>query len=180
MLAARLRRIGVDGDGLIWVTGGERLPKSAVAALIGDGRAAGLAVVIGTASAAAAADLTGLAATLLVHRITDPFEAVTLGQALAGVSGVSGISPAPSAAPPGAGGVGADAGGAPSGPERLAPRPAPSGGILPSLGRGEFVLAVSGPRRRLETRGRLVPARLPRRPAAGQERLWRRLRYDPA
>ena len=37
-LAAGLRRIGVDGDGLIWVTGGERLPANAVAALIGDGR----------------------------------------------------------------------------------------------------------------------------------------------
>ncbi len=81
MLAAGLRRIGVDGDGLIWVTGGERLPKSAVAALIGDGRAGGLAVVIGTASAEAAADLAGLAAALLVHRISDPFQAVPLGPA---------------------------------------------------------------------------------------------------
>ena len=41
-LAAGLRRIGVDGDGLIWVTGGERLPADAVAALAGDGRAGGL------------------------------------------------------------------------------------------------------------------------------------------
>jgi hypothetical protein len=131
MLAAGLRRIGVDGDGLIWVTGAERLPKSAVAALIGDGRAAGLAVVIGTASAEAAADLAGLAAATLVHRISDPFQAVALG-------------------------------------------------LLPSLGRGEFVLAVNGPRRRTVTRGRLVPARLPRPAAAGQERRWRRLRYDPA
>jgi hypothetical protein len=177
MLAAGLGRIGVDGDGLIWVTGGERLPKSAVAALIGDGRTAGLVVVIGTASAEAAADLAGLAATLLVHRITDPFQAVTLGQALAGVTG---ISPGTSAPRPGAGGVGADAGGGPAGAGGLAPRPTPSAGILPTLGRGEFVLAVNGPRRRTVTRGRLVPARLPRPPAAGQERLWRRLRYDPA
>ncbi len=177
VLAAGLGRIGVDGDGLIWVTGGERLAKSAVTALIGDGRAAGLAVVIGTASAEAAADLAGLAAALLVHRITDPFQAVTLGQALAGVTG---ISPGPSAPRPGAGGVGAGAGGAPAAPEGLAPRPTPSAGILPSLGRGEFVLAVNGPRRRLVTRGRLVPARLPRPTAAGRERPWRRLRYDPA
>ena len=76
-LAAGLRRIGVDGDGLIWVTGGERLPKSAVAALIGDGRAAGLAVVIGTSSAEAAADLAGLVAATLVHRISDPSQAVS-------------------------------------------------------------------------------------------------------
>ena len=178
MLAAGLRRIGVDGDGLIWVTGGERLPKSAVAALIGDGRAAGLAVVIGTASAAAAADLTGLAATLLVHRITDPFQAVTLGQALAGVSG---ISPGPSAAPPGAGGAGADAGGAPPGPAGPAPRPAPSARhfAVARSGRvragGERAAAAAGDARAGWCRpGSRDP------PVAGQERLWRRLRYDPA
>jgi hypothetical protein len=76
--------------------------------------------------------------------------------------------------------VGADAGGAQAGPEGLGSRPTPSAGLLPSLGRGEFVLAVNGPGRRKVTRGRLVPARLPRPPAAAQERRWQRLRYDPA
>jgi hypothetical protein len=80
-LAAGLRRIGVDGDALIWVTGGERLTAQAVAALIGDGRAAGLAVMVCAASPAAptaTAELAGLVAVLLVHRIADPSLATTL------------------------------------------------------------------------------------------------------
>jgi hypothetical protein len=50
---------------------------------------------------------------------------------------------------------------------------------LAPLGAGEFVLAVNAPRPRQAELGRLVPARLPR-PAARQERAWRRLRYDAA
>jgi hypothetical protein len=157
-LAAGLRRIGVNGDGLVWVTGCQWLPADAVAALIRDGRAAGLAVLVGAGPPAAAtevAELAGLAGALLVHRIADPSLALALGSAL---TGFSGRSPAEE-------------------PGRLPALPASA---LPSLGRGEFVLAVKGPRRRTVTRGRLVPARLPRPPATGQERLGRRLRYDPA
>jgi hypothetical protein len=77
-LAAGLRRIGVDGDALIWVTGGEGLTAQAVAALIGDGRACGLAVMVGAASPAATAELAGLVAAVLVHRIADPSLATTL------------------------------------------------------------------------------------------------------
>jgi hypothetical protein len=77
-LAAGLRRIGVDGDALIWVTGGERLTAQAVAVLIGDGRACGLAVMVGAASPTATAELAGLVAALLVHRIADPSLATTL------------------------------------------------------------------------------------------------------
>jgi hypothetical protein len=160
-LAAGLRRIGVYGDGLVWITGCEWLSAQAVAALIRDGRAAGLAVLVGAGSPAAAAELSGLAGALLIHRIADRSLALALGPSLAGGSG----RPAGARAmPPGSG---------------RDPIPPMTAGTLLSLGRGEFVLAVNGPRRRLVTRGRLVPARLPR-PAAGQERLWRRLRYDPA
>jgi hypothetical protein len=49
-----------------------------VAALIGDGRASGLAVMVGAASPAATAELAGLVAALLVHRIADPSLATTL------------------------------------------------------------------------------------------------------
>jgi hypothetical protein len=77
-LAAGLRRIGVDGDALIWVTDGERLTAQSVAALIGDGRACGLAVMVGAVSAAATAELAGLVAAVLVHRIADPSLAETL------------------------------------------------------------------------------------------------------
>jgi hypothetical protein len=79
-LAAGLRRIGVDGDALIWVTGGERLTAQAAAALIDDGRASGLAVMVGAASPAATAELAGLVAALLVHRIADPSLAATLAE----------------------------------------------------------------------------------------------------
>jgi hypothetical protein len=157
-LAAGLRRIGVDGDGLVWVTGCEWLSAQAVAALIRDGRAAGLAALIGTGSPAAIADLAGLVGALLIHRIADQSLAATL-------AGVCGISPPVSVLAPGS-------------------DPAPSGtisaGTLRSLGPGEFVLTVNGPRRRLVELGRLVPARLPRPAAVRQERPWRRLRYDPA
>ena len=192
-LAAGLRRIGVDGDGLVWMTGCEWLPADAVAGLIRDGRAAGLAVLVGAGSPAAAtevAELAGLAGAVLVHRIADPSLAVALGAALAGGSGRSpGSGPPSGSGQAPADGARVSAGASGRSPGAAGPRsavsepglrPTPLAGLLPSLGRGEFVLAVHGPGRRTVTRGRLVPARLPRPPAAGQERLWRRLRYDPA
>ena len=158
VLAARLARIGVDGDALVWITGCQWLSAQAAAAVIGDGRAAGLAVLIGAASPAAIANLAGVAGALLIHRIADP----SLAGSLAGAS-------CPSASASGTAlGSGAARG------------QAVSAGALLSLKPGEFVLAANGPRRRLVELGRLVPARLPRAAAARQERPWRRLRYDPA
>jgi len=77
-LAADLRRIGVDGDALIWVTGGERMPGQALAALIRDARGAGLAVLIAAAASATVTDLAGLVAALLIHGISDPSVATSL------------------------------------------------------------------------------------------------------
>jgi hypothetical protein len=152
-LAVGLSRIGVDGDGLIWVTGGERLPADAVAALIGDGRVAGLGVLVGTSSPGTAAQLAPLVDARLILRIADPSLAAILA---------------------------ASAGGQPGGGQPVAGgQPVVSAGALLSLGPGEFVLAVSEPAGRLVALGRLVPARLPR-PAPGRERGWRRLRLDPA
>ena len=165
VLAARLARIGVDGDGLVWITGCQWLSAQAVAALIREGRAAGLAVLIGAGSAAVIADLAGLAGALLIHRIADPSLAGSLAGAACLAAGASGTAPGASGTAPGSG---------------AAPRPAISAGALQSLRQGEFVLAVNGPRRRLVELGRLVPARLPRSAVAPQERPWRRLRYDPA
>ena len=157
-LAAALSRIGVDGDGLIWVTGGERLPADAVAALIGDGRAAGLPVLIGTSSPAAAAQLAPLVDARLILRVADPSLAAILAASAGGQPGPGGL---------------------PAGPKPVPGISAVSAGALLSLGPGEFVLTVSEPARRLVALGRLVPARLPR-PAPGRERGWRRLRLDPA
>jgi hypothetical protein len=136
-LGKNLRRIGVDGDGLVWIPGCDSLPVAALVPLISAGRAVGLPVLMTTTSAAAARELAGFVGVVLVHRLADPTAAADLA-ALAG-------------------------------PRR---RPAP-------LGAGEFVLAVSAPRRRQVELGRLVPARLPR-PAVRRERTWRRLRYDAA
>jgi len=175
-LAASLRRIGVDGDGLVWVTGGERLPASAAAALIGDGHAAGLAVLIGTTSPSAAAELSGLVAAVLALRVVDPSLAATLAARLTWDDG--GHDHNRAAGPGASSAAPADTGRVPS------PVCAVQADELLSLPRGEFLLAVDGPRRRLVERGRLVPARLPRpsaRPAgAGRERWTRRLRDDPA
>jgi hypothetical protein len=175
-LAAGLSRIGVDGDGLVWITGGERLPAKAVDALIGDGRVAGLAVLIGTSSPAAAAQLARLVDARLILRIADPSLAAILAAAAGGQPGAGGQPPTTSLA--GAPGILPGPGGMPAGPEP-ASRPAVSASALLSLGPGEFVLTVSEPTHRLVALGRLVPARLPR-PAVGRERRWRRLRYDPA
>ena len=95
-LAGGLSRIGVDGDGLIWVTAGERLPANAVAALVGDGRDAGLAVLIGTSSPGAAAQLAGLVGARLILRVADPSVAAILAAA-ADVPPVVGGQPAVSA-----------------------------------------------------------------------------------
>jgi predicted aconitase with swiveling domain len=140
-LGRNLRRIGVDGDGLVWIPGCDSLPAAALVPLIGAGGAVGLPVLMTTTSAAVARELAGLVGVVLIHRLADPTAAADMvGQAgLAGLAGPKG-------------------------------RPAP-------LGAGEFVLAVTAPRRRQVERGRLVPARLPR-PVVRQERTWRRLRYD--
>ncbi|HEX4088730.1 MAG TPA: hypothetical protein VHZ33_08425 [Trebonia sp.] len=148
-LAARLRRIGADGDGLIWVTGGERLPGPAVQALIGNGRTSGLAVLISTTSPGAIAELAGQAAASVILRGADPAPAPPGGPAAEPV-GADPLIPAGAAVPPAA---------------------------LPtlSLRPGEFVLAVNAPRPRLVPLGRLVPARLPRLPRSGPGRArgWR-------
>jgi len=139
-LGRNLRRIGVDGDGLVWIPGCDSLPVAALVPLIRGG-AVGLPLLLTTTSAAAARELAGLVGVVLIHRLADPAVAADL----AGLAGLAG----------GAGGVGG------AGPAGSRPRLAP-------LGAGEFVLAVNAPRRRRVELGRLVPARLPR-PAVRHE-----------
>jgi len=154
---------------VVWVPRAERLPPQALAALLRDGAAAGLAVLAGTTSPAAAAELTGLAGTTLIRRVTDPGLAATLA-AQAGTR----LIPAPAAAqragqhqqaaPPATGTMPA---------AELVPSPVLAARSLLMLGPAEFVLAVSAPRPRLVAAARLVPARLPRPPApsaAGRRR----------
>jgi hypothetical protein len=155
-LAADLRRIGVDGDGLVWITGAERLPAPSIATLVHAAGGAGLAVLITTASPTAAMELAGHVAALLIHRIADP----ALAASLAARTGTRLRPGTPSAdAPMVASGMG-DAIPAAG----LVPCPAVPVRTLLSLRPGEFVLAVNAPAGRPATFGRLVPARLP--PAA--------------
>ena len=170
-LGARLRRIGVDGDGLVWVPAAERLPAPVLAALARDGAAAGLPVLAGAESPAAAAALAGTVGALLVHRVTDR----DLADRLAAATGTRLLPAAIAAArtgqpfPAAAGqSYSQPAGQLAEQPTALTPCPVIEPRALLTLRPGEFVLVASVPRRRLVAQGRLVPARLPR--PAGQRR----------
>jgi hypothetical protein len=170
-LAGDLRRIGVDGDALVWVPCGERVPARALGELLRDGPDAGLSVLIGTTSPTAAAELSGIVGTTLIHRLADPGLAASLAArtgtrllprplatALAGQRPDSEHGAAPPArdapAYPGAAVTAAAA-------ADLVPSPVIPARVLLTLGPAEFVLAVSWPRQRLIAPGLMVPARLP-------------------
>jgi hypothetical protein len=164
-LAARLRRLGVDGDGLIWVPSAERLPAPVLAALVSDGAPAGLPVLAGAVSPAVAGELAGCVGALLVHRVTDRDHADVLaaraGTRLlpAAVAAARAGQPLPAPAGQSAGQpVGQSAGQLAA----LTPSPVIEPRALLSLRPAEFVLVASVPRRRMVTQGRLVSARLPR------------------
>ena len=182
-LADGLRRIGVDGDALVWVPHGERVPARAIAPLLRDGPQAGLSVLIGTTSPAAAAELSGLTGTMLIFRVTDR----DLAASLAPRTGTR-VLPAPAAAAlsrqsagPGPGQATAPGPGAilaqlaPPGqltvpgqgavpvPEPdLVPGPLVPAAALLALGEAEFIVTATSPPR-LAATARLVPARLPGR-----------------
>jgi hypothetical protein len=75
-LGVDVRRIGADGDGLVWLYGYEPAPGGPLAGLAGSlvagGAAAGLPVLVTTTSPRAAADLAGPVSVVLVHRLADP------------------------------------------------------------------------------------------------------------
>ena len=84
-LGRNLRRIGVDGDGLVWIPGCDSLPAAALVPLISAGGAVGLPVLMTTTSAAAARELAGLVGVVLIHRLADP-------SAAAGLAGLVGLA----------------------------------------------------------------------------------------
>ena len=75
-LGVDVRRIGADGDGLVWLYGYEPASGGPLAGLAGSlvagGAAAGLPVLVTTTSPRAVADLAGLVSVVLVHRLADP------------------------------------------------------------------------------------------------------------
>ncbi len=169
-LGEDLRRIGVDGDGLIWLHGWDPHSAGTLRGLVASGTAAGLPVLVSSTSPAAA-DLAGMMNAVLIHRVSDGAAAACLAartgtrmapgsQSAPGAPGVPGAQGAPGV--PGAHGVPDAAAGRPG----LIPRPAVPAQTLMSLPPGRFVLAVNSPRPRLVHPAQLVPARLPR--GAGQ------------
>ncbi|HET9080479.1 MAG TPA: hypothetical protein VFO01_08180 [Trebonia sp.] len=149
-LAADLRRIGVDGDALVWVPRGELVPAQALAELLRGTCRAGVSVLIGTTSPGTAAELSGLTGTALIYRVADR----DLAARLATRAGTW-LLPASAAATP----AGQRPDAAPG--QHLAPSPVIPARSLLALAPAEFVLAVSEPRQRVIALGRLVPARLP-------------------
>jgi hypothetical protein len=77
-LGRNLRRIGADGDGLVWIPGCDSLPVAALVPLISGGGAVGLPVLMTTTSAAVARELAGLVGVLLIHRLADVTAAADL------------------------------------------------------------------------------------------------------
>jgi len=176
-LAADLRRIGVDGDALVWVPRGERVPPQALAALLRATPESGVAVLVGTTSAETATELSGLAGTVLIYRVTGRDLAATLAARtgtrllpLPLAAARAGQRPAadPWQASPAPGSHGSAPPGdlSPGGRDLVASPVIPASALV-ALGPAEFVLAVGMPRQRLIT-GLMVPARLPaaRLPAA--------------
>ena len=144
-LGEDLSRIGVNGDGLVWLHGWDPRIADRVPGLVSGGTASGLAVLV-CAKSPAGTDLAGLVNAVLIHRLADTTAAASLAER-------TGATMVPASAE--------------GGPE-LVSRPAVPAQTLLSLAPAQFVLAVNSPRPRLVTHGRVVPARLPRgaRPAA--------------
>jgi hypothetical protein len=87
-LGRNLRRIGADGDGLVWIPGCDSLPVTALVPLIRGGGAVGLPVLMTTTSTAVARELAGLVGVVLIHRLADP-------AAVADLAGLAGPRPRP-------------------------------------------------------------------------------------
>ena len=131
---AALHRIGVDGDGIVWLTECGLMPRDSVADLIAQGRGTGLPVLAATTSGPAAAQLAELTNVVVMHRMADAAATRQLAAAAAADVG----EPLP-----------------------VGPASGPDQAVGPdTLGDGEFLLAVKQPRR-VVPRARLVRTRIP-------------------
>jgi hypothetical protein len=68
---AALHGIGVDGDGIVWLTECGSMPRGSVTDLVARGPGAGLPVLAATTSAPAAAELVELTNVVVAHRMDD-------------------------------------------------------------------------------------------------------------
>jgi len=76
---AALHGIGVDGDGIVWLTECGAMARGSVSELIARGPGAGLPVLAATTSAAAAAELVELTNVVVAHRMEDQATSRGLG-----------------------------------------------------------------------------------------------------
>jgi hypothetical protein len=160
---AALTGIGVDGDGIVWLSECGALPRHAVTDMIARGPGTGLPVLAATTSAPVAADLADLVNVVVAYRMDDAAAARRLSEvpraaALArpGRPAEPGVSASPGA--------------------KADPGPVAGGVDLSALRPGEFHLAVKTPQR-LVPRGLLVRARVPEGardagPAAAPRHVW--------
>ncbi|HXZ77736.1 MAG TPA: hypothetical protein VEH31_43635 [Streptosporangiaceae bacterium] len=68
---AALRRIGVAGDGIVWLAECGSMPRRSVTDMIARGRGTGLPVLASTTSAPVAADLVDLVNVVVAHRMAE-------------------------------------------------------------------------------------------------------------
>jgi hypothetical protein len=137
-VCAELERIGVPGDAVAWIHGCEALDGRLLTELISCGSAAGLAVLLSTASAAAAERLAEEVNVVLARGPVDPALAARFAELArpAGGLGPAGVS-------------GGGPGLAPDYPLNLADNSPDGTQSLRTAGSEEFALLVKGPRRRV-------------------------------
>ena len=143
---AALSKIGVDGDGIVWLAECGALPRHSVTDMIAHGPDVGLPVLAATTSPLVGVELAELTNVVVVHRMNDAPAARQLAVAVGATASepsaaASADLASPAAASPVAG-LTADT------------------GHLPALRDGEFLLAVKNPRR-MVPRGQLVRAKTP-------------------
>ena len=77
---AALNGIGVDGDGIVWLSECGSLPRHSVADMIARGPGSGLPVLAATTSPQVAPDLADLVNVVVAYRITDAAAARRLSE----------------------------------------------------------------------------------------------------
>ena len=156
---AALHRIGVEGDGIVWLAECGSMPRGSVTEIIARGPDAGLPVLAATTSARAAAELAELTNVVVVHRMNDAATARHLATVAGGADFARPADPAEPAAARDPG-----------------PGPAASSGGLSALRDGEFLLTVKNPRRlvprALAVRARIPPLARDARASAAGLRAW--------
>ena len=177
-VCAELAGMSVPADSLVWISGCEVLGLPVLAELIARGRGAGMAMVLGTASAPVAERLAPEVNVLVASGPVDPGLAAQFAGAGPAVIG-TGVADGDVIASGGAAGLAGLGAGAAGSPEAMAAgtaadftfgrsggSPFPADG--PPLGVGSFALLCRAPRRRVLARCRHVPARVSGTGAGGR------------